>query len=345
MKKVPKLCCLILVVFSVVFAGCTSAPTGTPAQTDGTKDPKSGGTTGKTGIAPLTGEKMKTATDRPAVMAMINNHPAARPQSGLGRADIVFEVLAEGEITRFAAFYHGEQKGTIGPIRSVRPYFLDLAEGLDSVVVHAGGSPEAEARFTEPGYPSLNEISRNGKYFWRADDREAPHNLYTSLEEVAQGIAANGFTDRRTLPQLSFAAEAVETAAGGKVSEKAHHIRVVYSSLYELGYSYDADAKRYTRDTMGEKQVDRESGEVLAMQNVLVIKAKHRVLDNKGRRAVELTGSGQGWLFQGGGVRDIEWKYADGFPRPFADGQELPLVPGKTWVNVIPEDATVTYEE
>lgn len=287
---------------------------------------------------PLTGLTADGDISHPVVMVMVNNHPKARPQTGLDRADIVFEVLAEGEITRFAAFYHSETEGTVGPVRSVRPYYLDLAEGLNAVVAHAGGSPAAKERYSQSGFPSLDGIAEDGKYFTREDFRQAPHNLYTSVEQLLQGASEQGFANRGPLPQLTFAA--TEEVSG---STAANDIDIVYGPLYAVRYTYDTAAGHYTRWTQGEMHVDLETEQPLTMHNVLAIKASHRVLDEQGRREVGLTGSGEGWLFQKGTVREIQWKYVDGFPRPYADGQELPLVPGKTWVNVVPEDADVRY--
>lgn len=291
-------------------------------------------------IAPLTGLAIGEALDHPIVMVMLNNHPKARPQTGLNRADIVFEVLAEGEMTRYAAFYHSERVGTIGPVRSARPYYLDLAEGLHAVVAHAGGSPEAKERFSQPGYPNLDGISAGEPYFWREDFRKAPHNLYTSMEKLLQGVKENGLADHHDIPELSFST----TDEYGATDETAHQIDIFYGPLYDIGYTYDAATEQYTRLTQGDEQIDRETSAPLTMENVLVIEAPHRVVDDQGRREIELTQSGEGWLFQKGFVREIEWRYEGGFPRPYEDGKELPLVPGKTWVNVVPEEAKVAFQ-
>lgn len=336
---------LWLSLISLLIAGCRATETSVPSndlekETDFAQMEEDRVENEGKAIAPLTGLAVDEAMDHPIVMVMLNNHPKARPQTGLNRADIVFEVLAEGEITRFAAFYHSETMGTIGPVRSARPYYLDLAEGFHAVVAHAGGSPAAKERFDQPGYPHLDGISAGESYFWREDFRQAPHNLYTSMEKLLQGAKDNGWADHEHVPQLLFSATDEDIA----VDEAAHQIDIIYGPLYDIGYTYDAAAERYTRFTQGEEQIDRETNTSLTMENILVIEAPHRVVDDQGRREIELTGSGEGWLFQKGSMREIEWRYEEGFPRPYADGQELLLVPGKTWVNVVPKETEVTFQ-
>ncbi len=146
----------VLIGFGVILwmvAGC-SLPRVLPpdTETSGEKEIRR--------INPLTGKEMEKETSGRPWMVMVNNQAQARPQSGLDRADLVAEVLAEGEITRFAAFYYGVREGVVGPIRSVRPYYLDLARGPQAVVTHAGGSPKAMER--NPG----GEVPQSGWYSW-----------------------------------------------------------------------------------------------------------------------------------------------------------------------------------
>mgnify|MGYP001360993963 CR=1 FL=1 len=328
---------VFLLTISMLVVGCSATPETAEPEPPVEEPQETEETVQET--APLTGLDVEDRLEHPVVMVMVNNHPQARPQSGLNRADIVFEILAEGEITRFAAFYHSETEGTIGPVRSARPYYMDLAEGMGAVVAHAGGSPAAKERFTQPGYPSLDGIAGGSQYFTREEFRQAPHNLYTSMEQLLQGVADNQFTGSEDIPQLTFA-DSSEHMTDGAAAER---VDIIYSSLYEIGYAYDASTGQYTRSTQGETHTDFHTDRPLSTDNVLVIEAAHQVLDDQGRREIDITGTGQGWLFQKGKAQEIEWRYENGFPRPYADGEELPLIPGKTWVNVVPETATVQF--
>lgn len=274
----------------------------------------------------------------PALMVMVNNHRKARPQSGLHRADLVVEILAEGEITRFAAFYHSQMEGKVGPVRSLRPYYLDLGRGLNAVVVHAGGSREALEEVRTSGWPSLDGIHQEADYFRRETDRRAPHNLYTDLNRLREAARAKGYGERAAKPIFRFDEE-----GAGSEGEPAKEIDLVYHKLYGAGYRYDEDSGKYVRYTQGEKQVDRETGEPLTMENVLVIKARHRVTDTAGHREVDLKGPGTGILFQRGKAIPIRWENVSGAIVPVQNGEMLPLLPGKTWINVLPETGRVTY--
>ncbi|MGA9174173.1 MAG: DUF3048 domain-containing protein [Thermoactinomyces sp.] len=287
-------------------------------------------------LSPLTGTPI-SGGKRPLLMVMINNHHKARPQSGLQRADVVVEILAEGEITRFAAFYYNDLKGTVGPVRSVRSYYLDLAEGAHAVVVHAGGAPDALKRIREEHVPDLDGIHQDERYFTRVSFRRAPHNLYTSLENLTQAIEKKG-----EVPSIRGGYHFVDTPAtqNGRAATKIH---LVYHPLYEAGYQYDRATNSFIRYTEGVRQIDRETGHPLSMQNVLVVFAHHRVIDAVGHREVDVKGTGTGYLFQRGKAIPIEWKFRDGWIVPFKNGKEIDLIPGKTWVNILPETGKVSF--
>lgn len=270
-------------------------------------------------------------------MLMMNNARPARPQTGLNRADVVVEMLAEGEITRFAAFYQSEMTGTVGPVRSVREYFYDLARGANAVVVSAGGSKEALANIKGDGYPHLDGIHADEKYFSRVSFRKAPHNLYTDFDRMKQAVKDKGF-DQTSSAKYTFSEDASTTKG-----QSAQSIDLTYHRLYDCGYRYDAKSGSYLRYTQGEEQVDRETSQPLMMKNVLVIFAEHRMADSLGHRSIAITGSGKGYLIQKGKVIPIEWRFRDGLIVPFSEGKELTLLPGKTWVNVLPETGKVTF--
>jgi len=163
--------------------------------------------------APLTGLAVEAPVTQRPLAVMINNAPAARPQSGLSQADIVYEVLAEGGITRLIGIFQS-QAGIekIGPIRSIRPYLIRLGESYGGVLVHAGGSPEAYSIIQKQGKQDLDEIGNAGAFFWRAKDRKAPHNLYSSDEKLREAAAKLGYDQQVQVPQYSFLAE--ESAGG-----------------------------------------------------------------------------------------------------------------------------------
>ncbi len=116
-------------------------------------------------IAPLTGLPVDHGINHRVIAVMVNNHSKARPQSGLNQADMVYEILAEGMITRFLAVYHSQEPEIVGPIRSIRPYYLDIMKGLDALIVHAGASDEADAMLKKGSLPDVDGLVGRGNIF------------------------------------------------------------------------------------------------------------------------------------------------------------------------------------
>ena len=143
-------------------------------------------------VMPFTGERVaEEVTTRP-ILATINNHPQARPQSGLASADVVYEMLAEGDVTRFLALFQSEIPESIGPIRSARSYFIDIANGLDTFYIAHGYSPEAKSMLERKVVENINGMHYDGTFFKRSSARKAPHNSYISGENVVAGAEKVG---------------------------------------------------------------------------------------------------------------------------------------------------------
>lgn len=293
---------------------------------------------------PLTGlPTEELVTERPIVV-MVENSPAARPQTGLHEADIVYEVLAEGDITRFIAVYQSVKSEEIGPVRSIRPYFVELGRALDGILVHAGWSQEAMNLISKYKLNHLDQVYGDHDFYWRDKSRKAPHNLYTSVELVREGADARKFRDEWEQPVLSFANAGDAPATG----EPAPNVTIPYLSGYSVGYTYDETTKTYLRSMKGETHNDKKSGERLSATNVLIVEAKHRVVDNAGRREVNVFGPGQGYLLQEGKKRDIVWELKHGVIRAYdREGAvtDIPLLPGKTWIQIVPDADGVTFGE
>ena len=286
--------------------------------------------------APLTGLPTADESSGRAFLFTVENSPAARPQTGLDQADLVYEVLAEGEITRFLAVYQSGHPAVIGPVRSMRPYFAEIGVGLDAVLVHAGWSQDGMNMMVKLHADHMDGVYADGAVFWRSTDRKAPHNLYTSWEKVMQGFERHKFRAEWKDPGLTFAAPGESVASGSAEWLAAEAVTIPYILGYRVGYRYDAASGVYMRFMDGEPHKDKESGKQLSAANVIVMEASHKVLDQAGRRDVNVNSSGNGYLIQQGMERKVTWSRKDGVIRVFADGRELPLVPGKTWVQIVP---------
>lgn len=282
---------------------------------------------------PLTGEGTNEEPNQRVVAVMLDNHPKASPHYGLNRADIVYEILAEGSITRYLALFQSERPEVIGPVRSLRPYNIDVAVGFDAILAHAGGSPDAKARVTNERLPSFDDTTgRGGVAFYRSTERPAPHNLMTGKDYLNHAEESFGYGEAFTLPTLKFKNSEEEMSG-----EAALWVEIEYNQThYTTAFAYDEETQLYTRYLRDELHLDAETREPITVTNILVIEAHHQVLDEQGRRAINVTGEGNGYLFQRGKMKPVDWKYVDGIIRAYIDGEEVGLYPGQTWVNVVP---------
>lgn len=286
-------------------------------------------------VAPFTGEQAVSPANRRTVLAVINNHPDARPQTGLTEADIVFEMIAEYEITRFLALYQSDFPEAIGPIRSARDYFVELAEAYDAFFVAHGYSPDAHAMLESGVVDHVNGIQHDGTLFQRSTDRVAPHNSYISTDNLGKAMeTTQAFTEYGGKSPYHF----YDSAENAKLNEQALSVTVEYGTneLFFSEYTYDSQSHLYSRSSGGLPTTDKESLESVEVSNVLVFEAPHRTIDTEGRQSIELANGGAALLFQGGGVREIEWSSHSGMLVPTADGEPVKLMPGKTWIHIVP---------
>ncbi|MNJ43145.1 putative lipoprotein YerB precursor [compost metagenome] len=285
--------------------------------------------------APLTGLPSEEPITRRPLAVMINNAPAARPQSGLGQADIVYEVLAEGGVTRLIAIYQsGDETTRIGPVRSIRPYMIDLGESYHGVLVHAGASNDAYAILQRQHKEDLDEITNAGAYFWRDKSRKAPHNLYTNIEKLLEGTAKRNFAiEDEEVPTYPFRDE--EDPGEGVPVQK---VEVKFQlDNYRVSYEYDSAAKLYKRSINDSPHNDLDTGSQLTATNVVIMGADHKVLDDVGRLSVNLEMGGEAVIFQRGQMIRGQWIRKSGDVIRFVkDNVEIPFYPGITYVNVVP---------
>ncbi|WP_310502066.1 DUF3048 domain-containing protein [Paenibacillus qinlingensis] len=290
---------------------------------------------------PLTGLPADHEVKTRPYMVMVENAPQARPQTGLDQADIVYEILAEGEITRFVSVFQSHAAGAIGPVRSIRPYFVEIGDALDAIIVHAGWSQDAMDMMAGRNLAHLDEVYGDGAYYWRSTDRKAPHNLYTSVDKMKKGADARKFRTEWNGPLLTFAKPGAVKLAGAA----AHYIQIPYLMGYFASYDYDAAAGVYMRSMEGKPHNDKETGKQLQTKNLLILESKHQIIDKEGRRIVDVFGPNKGMIFQEGMSQAITWERKNGMLRAYAnDGKEVPLLPGNTWVQIVPEGTKLKVE-
>ena len=304
---------------------------------------------------PLTGEGCETdiSKNRP-IAIMLNNLKKALPQMGVSQADLIFEIPAEGGITRMmAVFQDVSDVGTIGSVRSARDYYISLAKGLDALYLHAGGSPQAYSAIKNWSVTGLDCV--NGPYegtlFWRDAARRKSagyeHSVVTSGEKITQLLPGYNMRlehkDGYTSP-LSFAEDAVPVNG-----QQADAVTVEYST-YKTGlFQYDGETDLYYVKEYGTPYVDGNTGEQVAVKNVLILQTDISQIkgDEAGRLSVRTTGTGKGKFACGGKIADITWSkpsHAEALTFYTLDGQPLQLEVGSTYINVIGATSTYSYE-
>ncbi|MBM7650181.1 hypothetical protein JOC78_003165 [Bacillus ectoiniformans] len=292
-------------------------------------------------IYPLTGETSDSAPQHRAAAIVINNHPKARPQTGLADADLVYEVLAEGNVTRFLAFYQSEQPEIAGPVRSARDYFIELAKGYESLFIAHGYSPEARDMLFNGDIDQVNGIQNDGTIFKRDPSRVAPHNSYAELEGIYEKADESGFELNVPPDSLSFLTKSEVKELTGQAADR---VQVNYSeqAAFQVEYQFNSKSGSYERYAGGQKAMDRETGEAIQAKNILIIEADHRVIDAEGRLDIDLTSGGDAYFLQDGWVQSVEWSNVRGRILPFKEENSLGFIPGKTWINIIPASKGLT---
>ncbi|MCT8136638.1 DUF3048 domain-containing protein [Anaerobacillus sp. CMMVII] len=282
---------------------------------------------------PLTGVGTNDEVNDRVFGVMIENTRAARPQSGLYQADLVYEVLSEATITRLLAFFHSEKPAVIGPVRSARDYYIRLNNGYNAIYVSAGGSPQAFEMFKKGQVDFISGLEYDGRFFSRSSARKAPHNMYTTYENLLKAAEHSKRSLTVSPPSLPFLDE--ETVVTG---EKAIQIGINYgSSANNVQYQYDKDLQRYIRIVGGEQSLDLETNHPVLIDNIFIVEMSHRVIDDVGRRAIDTDSGGQGLLIQNGVYQPVQWENVGAQILPMKDGEIVGFLTGKTWINVVPK--------
>lgn len=279
--------------------------------------------------------------DNQLMAVMIDNHSDARPHAGIAKALLVFEAEVEGSATRLmAVFAKGQGVKEIGPVRSARPYFIDWARELGALYTHVGGSPDALVKIQKEKIPDMNEFY-NGKYFWRGNDKGAPHNVYTSSANLENYITDKDIS-RIPLIAWNFKDDLPESElATSSVIQIAYRI-----AGDEVEWRFDKSNNDYERYVGGEPYLDKDGTKVTA-KNIAILVAEAHELDEKLRLEMDTIGSGVATICQDGFCKEGSWtkKHAGERTRFFtSEGKEIAFNRGPTWIQAVRPSITVTID-
>ncbi len=270
-------------------------------------------------------------------MVQVENSVLARPQSGLQQADLVFEYLAEGGITRMTVIYFkpsGSQR--IEPVRSARPVTIHLWHAYHGVIFFSGANQKVLDMIAQEQIPALTESSDGGVYFSRDPHHAAPHNLYTDGDRLAQGIDKHA-------PRITYQLPAAGTPAASPAPAAANHIAFNQTPAHSVTYTYSAADSAYVYNTETGPLIDANSGQPIKAVNVILIQVSHHdagFTDVLGAPAVDfdLNGTGPADVFSQGKHYTGKWDLTNPeLPMKFlgADGKAMQLPGGLTWIHLI----------
>ncbi|RVU55727.1 DUF3048 domain-containing protein [Anaerosphaera multitolerans] len=293
--------------------------------------------------APLSGEE--TAEDisgKPVFAVMLDNHPDARPQSGLNDAEVVYEFKAEGEFTRYLALYMKNEVDVLGPVRSARPYFVDTAAEYEAIYAHWGGSEAGYFQISTLGVKNLDGIALEGITYYRNKEvnKRRPHDGYTSYESMYEKAEElNYLEDLQPVTSFKFDYSEDLNAIKEQMGDvEATKVSLDFFKHYNTTFEYTPDSNSYLVFRNGEEVVDERDSSNVVAKNIIVQFAKSYVSGPNGTLTVEHLGEGEGKLITNGKIIDITWeKDSDNSRTIFKtlSGEEIILMPGETFIEVL----------
>lgn len=340
----------------------------------------------KTEQCPINGQMMTVAqknkwvTRRP-LGVMIENHTEARPQSGISSADVVYEAVAEGGITRFLSIFYCQDAPFIGPVRSARVHFMAMLReyGEYPLYGHVGGAncdettgsgcangakADALGIIRKLGWDSYNDMNQFGvpfPYYWRDYDRlpkvATEHTVYSSTAKLwdyaktnrkLTNVDTDGVAWDKTFDSWKFADDAQSSDRGTKNQIKLGFWNSLASD-FSVVWNYDSKKNSYSRVNGGKPHMDKNTGKQLEAKNVIVVFAKESPANDGydgGHILYTLTGEGNALVFQNGKATKATWKKADPESRMKwydENDKEISIVRGKVFVEILPIGNTVTY--
>ncbi len=314
------------------------------------------------GVNTLTGKKDLSdgAIGGRPIAIMVENTPAARPQWGLSTPDIVLEGLAEGGITRMMWIYADAEDipEKVGPIRSARHDYVEIAKGMNAIFVHWGGSDannyKNKGNFTL-AYQTIADLSVNnvdatkaaGAYFFRDNTRNtsSEHRGCTKGEMIINAISKLGYVTKQTVENwepFNVSQEGATNIWGDtSVTGDCKEISVTFSSSYVHTFKYNAETKKYTNYLNNKPMTDGNNNKEMAVENVIVMYTPVTTLNTgKGHQEWNMEVRGEGFYVSGGIGQKINWaKNSKTGALKFysVNGQELMVTSGQTWIGVVPE--------
>lgn len=286
------------------------------------------------------------AKKRP-VAVMLNNIKTANPQSGISDAQILYEALAEGGITRFMGLYdlsimNAKTEQRIGSVRSARHYFVSIADEYNAIFLHYGQTPYATKKINELGIDTINGMGGAGeKAFYRDKTIKAPHNAFTTKKGILDAIKAYKYKTEYT-QDFEGHFKFYDTDTTLESQETAEIIKLGFTNSFIPSFEYNGKDHLYYRNQFGGPHIDANNQQQLSFKNIIVQFVKEWDIDKNGYQTMELEdASGKGYYITNGKKVDITWKKNEATKKMRyydLDGSELKMNTGKTYIAIFPNN-------
>lgn len=299
---------------------------------------------------------------------MIENHVDARPQSGISFADVTYEAVAEGGITRTLNFFYCQDAGIVGPVRSARTYFIDFASeyGDSPLYTHVGGAntpgpADALGQINDYGWAGYNDINQFSVGFptFKRDETRAghpvatEHTMYSTTSQLWDVAKQRGLTNvgkdgtpwDKGFVQYSFKDDTL-----GAISQTVH-VEFWGDSEYNVDWIYDKNTNSYLRKNGGQPHIDRNTGKQLSVKDVIVLQMveshANDGYENNQHLLYRDKGTGKAFIFMDGKEIKGTWSKAGRTARTIitdGSGQEVKFTRGHLWFEIIPTTGTITAQ-
>ncbi|PCJ17425.1 MAG: hypothetical protein COB02_13440 [Candidatus Cloacimonadota bacterium] len=273
----------------------------------------------------------------------LGNSRRARPQSGLSNAELVLEMPVEGGITRLIAYFgkNSDMSLPIGPVRSMRNYFLREVYHLRPFFIHCGGSPGSYREKLELDFFTVDEI---GGYmgFFRDRKQKPPHNLYTSLDKMAELAYSKHIKIGSPLKHLKTSK--IGYPYKGKLIKAIH---ITYFEKYIVTHQFDVLTQNYVRYVNGVLLLDPATQRPSFSKNIIIQYVNVDTIDSVGRKHVDILGSGKAEIFIEGKRLKAKWKKIGLDSKTFytdESNKEISLFHGNTWIHFVPNNKRIRVD-
>jgi hypothetical protein len=296
---------------------------------------------------PLTGLVVpdKDATRARPLSIKVENSPPARPQTGLNSADVAYETVVEGGITRFNLIFQSKSPKIVGPVRSARLSDLWIVPQYHAVFYYSGASNSVTSRLKQADLPDLSQDAGVTFPYYRSGARSAPHNLYLTTSKARTEAKRRKLDLNVSVPKLEFgAASTLSTATAIK------SVFVPLSTFSNVTWKYNKKRDVFLRQNNRVIHRDAATGKQVAAKNVVVMWCKYTAAShdklNSTTWSVKMGGSGRATIFRNGHRYNGKWVATRTQPPHFVDkhGRPIRLARGNTWFEVVPLDVNISMK-